>query len=89
MQPLQPLLFQPVRSRLPFSLSDVVEEVRASLFPEVEERVEVRITSETRSIAAVWYHLMGRDRHVVAFHPIVNTPGTPVEVIRFIAKHEL
>ncbi|MEX0783837.1 MAG: hypothetical protein WD557_14430 [Dehalococcoidia bacterium] len=89
MQRLQPYLFQPVPSRLPFSLNDVVEEVRASLFPEVEERVEVRITTETRSIAAIWYHLMGRDRHVVAFHPLLNHPEMPIEIIRFIAKHEL
>ena len=89
MRRFQPYLFQPVPSRLPFSLNDVVEEVRASLFPAVEERVEVRITTETRSIAAIWYHLMGRDRHVVAFHPILNHPDVPIEVIRFIAKHEL
>jgi hypothetical protein len=32
---------------------------------------------------------MGRDRHLIVFHPVLNNSGTPVEALRFIAKHEL
>jgi hypothetical protein len=32
---------------------------------------------------------MGRDRHLVVFHPVLNHRQTPVEVLRFLAKHEL
>jgi hypothetical protein len=41
------------------------------------------------SLASVWYHRTGRDSHVVVFHPLLNRPDVPVEVVRFIAKHEL
>jgi hypothetical protein len=32
---------------------------------------------------------MGFERHVMVFHPILNRPDVPVDVVRFIAKHEL
>lgn len=32
---------------------------------------------------------MGPERHLIVFHPVLNHPQTPVEVVRFIAKHEL
>jgi hypothetical protein len=49
----------------------------------------VRIATEANSLGSIWYHLMGLDRHVVVFHPILNRPDTPIEIVRFIAKHEL
>jgi hypothetical protein len=85
---LQPLLFQPVPSLLGYSLSELVEEVRSVHFPEIEERVEVRFAAET-PLASMTYHFMGRDKHLMRFHPVLNHPGTPVEVLRFITKHEL
>lgn|GEM_PF-5027481 len=84
----QPLLFQPVETRTAFSFSEVVEEVRAVWFPELDGEVEVRIAALS-PLASVWFDRMGPDRHVVVFHPILNRPDTPVEVVRFIAKHEL
>ena len=85
----QPLLFQPVPSLLGFSLTEVVEEMRAAYFPELEaEQVEVRFRAEG-SLAYIARGFMGRDRHLVVFHPVLNHPQTPVEVLRLVAKHEL
>lgn len=84
----QPYLFQPVEALTPFLFSDVVDEVRSLFFPEIERRVEVRIAAEG-PLAFICLQFYGVDEHMVAFHPILNHPGTPVEVVRFVAKHEL
>lgn len=86
--PRQPLLFQPVESQTGFSFQAVVDEVRAVWFPEIRDEVEVRIVADG-PLACISRHLMGRDSHVIAFHPVLNRPGTPIEFVRFIAKHEL
>jgi hypothetical protein len=88
MIPRQPLLFQPVESQTGFNFQTVVDEVRAVWFPEVRDEVEVRIVARG-PLAFISRHLMGRDSHVIAFHPVLNRPGTPIELVRFIAKHEL
>lgn len=84
----QPLLFQPVERLTPFSFSRVLDEVRATWFPDLKDDVEVRI-GHYGPLAAVWRHRMGNRRHLVVFHPILNHAQTPIEVVRFIAKHEL
>lgn len=84
----QPLLFQPFEIRTPFSFSAVVEETRAAWFPSIEDAIEVRIAA-IPALAAIYYRLMGPGRHIVVFHPVLNRPGMPMEVVRFIAKHEL
>jgi hypothetical protein len=85
----QPLLFQPVETIAPFSFSTVLEEARAVWFPELAEaEIEVRLASVS-ALASVWYHRMGWERHIVVFHPVLNRPEVPIEVVRFIAKHEL
>lgn len=84
----QPLLFQPFEPRTGFSFSTVVEETRAAWFPEVDDIVEVRIAA-IEALAAIYYRRMGPGRHIIVFHPILNRPGMPIEVVRFIAKHEL
>ena len=84
----QPLLFQPVEPVTSFTFSEVVEEVRAVFFPEIEGPVEVRFAAES-PLASMRVHFMGRDRHVVTFHPVLNHTETPREVVRFLAKHEL
>ena len=84
----QPLLFQPVPSLLGYSLSELVEETRAVHFPDIEDHIEVRFAAES-PLAYIASAFMGRDRHLVVFHPVLNNPGTPIEVICFIAKHEL
>ena len=84
----QPLLFQPVENRAAFSFSDIVEQERAVTFPAISERVEVRFAAEG-ALASIRSHFMGRDRHLVVFHPVLNHPETPETVIRFIARHEL
>jgi len=87
-RPRQPLLFQPVESQTGFGFREVVEEARAAWFPEIRDEIEVRIVA-AGPLAFIHRHLMGRDSHVIAFHPVLNRPGTPIEVVRFIAKHEL
>jgi hypothetical protein len=84
----QPLLFQPFERQAPFSFAEVVDETRAAWFPELEGEVETRVAA-LPSLASVWFHRMGFERHVVVFHPVLNRPDMPVEVVRFIAKHEL
>ena len=84
----QPLLFQPIETVTPFSFSGIVDEARAIWFPEIEDEIEVRI-GDAGSLACIWYHRMGFGRHIIVFHPILNRPDMPVEVVRFIAKHEL
>jgi hypothetical protein len=84
----QPLLFQPFERRTPFSFGALVDETRAIWFPELECEIETRIVALS-SLASVWYHRMGIDRHVVVFHPLLNRPDIPLEVVRLIAKHEL
>jgi hypothetical protein len=84
----QPLLFQPMPSELPFSLSEVLEEVRAAYFPDIPEAVEARFRADG-PLAYISNGFMGRDRHMVVFHPVLNHPQTPAEVVRFICKHEL
>ncbi len=86
----QPYLFQPVQSEVGRPFSDIVGEVRARWFPELdrETEVEVRIAA-LGPVACIWRHGMGRGRHVVFFHPVLNRGGTPLDVIQFIAKHEL
>lgn len=88
LQPRQPLLFQPVESQTGFSFQAVVDEARAVWFPEIADEIEVRIVA-AGPVAFICRHLMGRDSHVMAFHPVLNRPGTPIELVRFIAKHEL
>lgn len=84
----QPLLFQPVETATVFSFATLVEETRAVWFPDLEGEVEVRFGS-VGALASIWFHRMGPERHVMVFHPILNRPDTPIEVVRFIAKHEL
>ena len=86
---LQPLLFQPVPSLTGFSLTEMVEEVRSVHFPELEgDHVEVRFAAE-HPLAYVATGFMGQRKHLVVFHPVLNHPQTPIEVLRFICKHEL
>ncbi|MBE0608075.1 MAG: hypothetical protein IH609_01715 [Dehalococcoidia bacterium] len=88
LQPRQPLLFQPVESQTGFNFQTVVDEARAVWFPEIADEIEVRIMA-AGPVAFISRHSMGRDSHVIAFHPVLNRPGTPLELVRFIAKHEL
>jgi hypothetical protein len=85
---LQPLLFQPVPSEVGVPLTNLMQEVRAAYFPEIEGDIELRIEAST-PLAYMAPHFMGRDAHLTAIHPVLNHPGTPLEVLRFIFKHEL
>ena len=84
----QPLLFQPVASELPFPLTQVVEQVRAVHFEDIESELEVRV-ADAGPLAFIRHDFMGKGSHLIVFHPVLNHPETPVEVVRFIAKHEL
>ena len=85
---LQPLLFQPVETLTPFSFNEIVEQERAATFPDIPQRVEVRIVADG-PLASIRSHFMGYDRHLIVFHPVLNHPDTPEVVVRFIARHEL
>ena len=84
----QPYLFQPVATLTSFSFAEVVEEVRATYFPQLERSVEVRV-SVGEALASCHFDFMGRGKHMVRFHPILNHPRTPLPVVQHIAKHEL
>ena len=84
----QPQLFQPIPSLVGFSLSELIEETRAVHFPELHDHLEVRIAAES-PLASMRADFMGSSKHLVVFHPVLNHPQTPIEVLRFIAKHEL
>src|SRR5690606_16360937 len=71
-----------------FSLSETLEEVRALYFPGIRSDVEVRMSAHG-PLAYIEHDFMGPERHLVVFHPVLNHPGTPPDVMRFIAKHEL
>lgn len=86
--PHQPLLFQPVASELSFSLTHVVEQVRAVHFKGIEHELEVRV-AEAGPLAFISHDFMGEQSNLIVFHPVLNHRLTPVEVVRFIAKHEL
>jgi len=66
----------------------MLEEVRAVHFPELDDSMEVRFAADG-PLAYIQAGFMGRGRHMVAFHPVLNHPQTPVEVMRFLCKHEL
>lgn len=84
----QPLLLQPYERLTPFAFSRVVDEVRAVCSPSWKKTSKCGSTRWGRwraSGTTAW----GRDRHVVVFHPILNRPDVPEEIVRFVAKHEL
>ncbi|MCC7363751.1 MAG: hypothetical protein IT303_05235 [Dehalococcoidia bacterium] len=85
---LQPLLFQPFEPRTRFSLTETLNEARAVHFPGIAGDIEVRIAA-AGPLAFVRANGMGPLAHLVVFHPVLNHPDTPIEVVRFIAKHEL
>jgi hypothetical protein len=84
----QPLLFQPVERATPFSFAAVVDETRSVWFPKIESEIEARIVAHP-ALASAWQHRMGFERHIIVFHPVLNRRDVPIEVVRFIAKHEL
>ncbi|MCK9520311.1 MAG: hypothetical protein M0R74_14995 [Dehalococcoidia bacterium] len=88
MHRLQPLLFQPVPSETAYPLTELMQEVRAGYFPEIDADVEVRIAA-SGPLAWIAPSFMGENGHLVVFHPVLNHPETPIEVLRFICKHEL
>jgi hypothetical protein len=88
MRELQPLLFQPVVSKLGFSLTSLAEEVRAVHFDGLVDEVEVR-WHRRGPLAYILTDHLGPARHVVCFHPVLNHEETPEPVLRFLTKHEL
>ena len=80
--------FQPAFERTSVSIAGVVEEVRARWFPEVAAPVPVFFATHDPLACAITH-----DRELafpaVYYHQVLNHPETPVEVLRFIAKHEL
>ncbi len=84
----QPLLFEPARPAPYLPFEEIVAEMRAVHFPEIDGEIEVRLGTAD-PLAFVHVGFMHDAGHLIVFHPVLNHPGTPVEVVRFIAKHEL
>ncbi len=80
--------FQPAFERTIVPIADVVEEVRARWFPEIPGPVPAFFaTHEPLACAVTAHHELAYP--AVYYHQVLNHPETPVEVLRFIAKHEL
>lgn len=80
--------YQPAFERTPYRLGELVEEVRATCFPQIPRPVPVFFTVHEPLACAV----LESDElafPAVYFHQVLNHPETPIEVARFIAKHEL
>ncbi|MFN8508276.1 MAG: hypothetical protein U0547_12015 [Dehalococcoidia bacterium] len=88
MRRYQPLLFEPAPPAAMARLHEAVQQMRAAFFAEIPGEIEVRFAAEG-PLAFVLNRFMHSDGHLVAFHPVLEHPATPIEVIRFIAKHEL
>jgi hypothetical protein len=71
----QPLLFQPVPSLLGYSVTELVEEVRATWFPDLAESVEARFAAVGR-LAFMNPQFMGIRQKSPS--PFANGEGTGV-----------
>lgn len=80
--------YQPAFERTPYDITELVEAMRAEHFPSLPGPVPVFFTVHEPLACAIL------ESDVLAFpavyyHQVLNHPETPIEVARFIAKHEL
>jgi hypothetical protein len=80
--------FAPHLSFLPFALDDLVEEVRLRWFDNIREPLPVFFV-DWDPLACTVTKQEGGAYRAVYVHQVLNHPGTPIEVLQGIAKHEL
>ena len=80
--------FAPHLSFLPFSLPDLVEDVREAWFPQLAGPIPVFFV-EWKPLACAVTSRQGGGYPAVYVHQVLNHPQTPYEVLAQIAKHEL
>lgn len=81
--------FQPALSQLPYSLPDLVEEVRAEYFPHISAPVDIAFVAWDSLCCIYTRAAWTGERPRIFVHQLLNHPATPREVMRFILKHEL
>ncbi|MCC7363393.1 MAG: hypothetical protein IT303_03395 [Dehalococcoidia bacterium] len=84
----RPHPFQPALWRTSIDVPALVEEVRSLYFPRVPGPVPVFFAAH-RPLACAVTASEELVFPAVYIHQVLNHPETPVEVLRFIAKHEL
>lgn len=80
---------QGVLPLLPFDLDGVVAELRRTTFPGIEGDVACRFSAEIEVVAQITTEPWPGCRGDIEVNTALNVPGTPIEVIRAIVKHEL
>ena len=75
----------PEVSLLSFPLEDLLGEMRAQHFGELSRGVTIHFVREG-SLACID---SSQERAAIYVHALLNHPETPVEIMRFICKHEL
>lgn len=80
--------FAPHLSFLPYSLPALAEGVRRDYFPQLAGPIPVFLVT-WEPLACVVTSTAGGGYPAVYVHPLLNHPATPVEVMRFVFKHEL
>jgi hypothetical protein len=74
---------QPSLSFLPFSLPDLLTQVHKEFFRDIAPGVEI-VLVDRGPLACI-----AIEPRIVFVHNLLNHPETPLEVMRFLCKHEL
>lgn len=85
----RPHPFQPALSRTSVDVPTLVEEVRARYFPGLPGPVPAFFVSGRPLACALIASADELAFPAVYLHQVLNHPDTPIEVLRFIVKHEL
>ncbi|MGE5597737.1 MAG: hypothetical protein ACM3S1_17060 [Hyphomicrobiales bacterium] len=81
-------LYQPALERTIVPIAEVVEDIRVRFLPEVPGPVPVFFATHDPLACAI-DHDPELAFPAVYYHQVLNHPETPLEVLQFIAKHEL
>ena len=83
---LRALAKQTEISLLPFSISDLISEVRTEFFPAVDTKIDCCF-GDLRTLGFI-EKVDGDNQSIIALHSVLNHKDTPREAIKFIVKHE-
>lgn len=84
-----PKEFQPLLWRLPYSLPGLLEEVRAEHFRHLPPEIPINVVTWQPLCCIVHMEPVLRTEPRIFVHELLNHVDTPVEVMRFVLKHEL
>lgn len=70
---------------VPFSIPDLIEEIREEHFPDLQHEISVDFVAQS-SLACIYY---SESTASIFIHQVLNTPDTPREVLSYVLKHEL